>query len=526
MRNKRFVILLCSVLFSSLCIMAQNKAATYHTIQKGETLYRLTQIYQVTAEAICALNPGLSAENFQAGKTIAIPSGNGQVEKKKQVEVIQSAKPEGVADNCQTMHKVKKKETIYGLAQTYGVTEDDIRNANPELKDPNATLKKGQFICIPYKTIKVIKEVEPENEELFASSKPTVSYYARTKIALMLPFSTADKTKKSSSTMYYRGFMLAIDNLKNEGIDMEVTICDTGKNEEKVDSLLKTNSLKEANLIFSPLIERSEHKLSDFSKRNQTRLVLSQSGEVNTNPYMFTINTSNGLLFDDAIKFYMKKFSNANIILVDMGDTNEKTLRKSFTTKLKTALGNQNLSYKIVNLSSSTSEILKAMDKNKVNLFVPNSANLPLMKKLLNKWKKLVEENTNYRISMLGHREWLSLASEMKSLLYTCDTYIYSKYWFNPGNAASKELAANYQKWFSEKLPTLMPSVPAVGYDTAYYMIKGLSKYGTSFENNLKNMEIKPYQNFIDFERMGNGGYANTKVGIVHFNKKLVNVEF
>ena len=326
--------------------------------------------------------------------------------------------------------------------------------------------------------------------------------------------------------MYYRGFMLAIDNLKNEGIDMEVTICDTGRNEEKVDSLLKTSSLKEANLILSPLIERSERKLSDFSKNNHTRLVLSQSGEVNTNPYMFTINTSNGLLFDDAIKFYMKKFSNANIILVDMGDTNEKTLRKNFTTKLKTALGNQNLSYKVVNLTSSTSEILKAMEKNKVNLFVPNSANLPLMKKLLNKWKKLVEENTNYRISMLGHREWLSLASEMKSLLYTCDTYIYSKYWFNPGNAASKELAANYQKWFNEKLPTLMPSVPAVGYDTAYYMIKGLSKYGTSFESNLKNMEVKPYQNFIDFERMGNGGYANTKVGIVHFNKKLVNVEF
>ena len=50
----------------------QNKP-TFHTIQAGETLYQLTLKYQVTAKAICSANPGLSAQNFRIGQIVAIP---------------------------------------------------------------------------------------------------------------------------------------------------------------------------------------------------------------------------------------------------------------------------------------------------------------------------------------------------------------------------------------------------------------------------------------------------------------------
>ena len=45
------------------------------------------------------------------------------------------------------MHKVKKKETIYGIAKEYGLTEEELRKANPEMLDPNYKLKKGSY-CI------------------------------------------------------------------------------------------------------------------------------------------------------------------------------------------------------------------------------------------------------------------------------------------------------------------------------------------------------------------------------------------
>ena len=46
----------------------------FHTIQAGETLYQLTIKYKVSAQAICKANPGLSAANFRIGQVIVIPA--------------------------------------------------------------------------------------------------------------------------------------------------------------------------------------------------------------------------------------------------------------------------------------------------------------------------------------------------------------------------------------------------------------------------------------------------------------------
>lgn len=46
---------------------ASKQDEKFHTIEAGETLYKLTTIYNVSAKAICEANPGLSAENFRIG---------------------------------------------------------------------------------------------------------------------------------------------------------------------------------------------------------------------------------------------------------------------------------------------------------------------------------------------------------------------------------------------------------------------------------------------------------------------------
>ena len=45
------------------------------------------------------------------------------------------------------MHKVKRKETIFSVSREYGISEQELIDANPELKKG---MKKGQFLCIPY----------------------------------------------------------------------------------------------------------------------------------------------------------------------------------------------------------------------------------------------------------------------------------------------------------------------------------------------------------------------------------------
>ena len=48
------------------------------------------------------------------------------------------------------IHKVKRHETIFGIAKDYGVTIEDLLNANPEMKQAGYELKKGTWIFVPF----------------------------------------------------------------------------------------------------------------------------------------------------------------------------------------------------------------------------------------------------------------------------------------------------------------------------------------------------------------------------------------
>ena len=64
------------------------------------------------------------------------------------VFAVETVAHEGVT--WKEMHKVKRKETIFGIAKDYGLTVDELIRANPEMNTPGYELKKGDFIFIPF----------------------------------------------------------------------------------------------------------------------------------------------------------------------------------------------------------------------------------------------------------------------------------------------------------------------------------------------------------------------------------------
>ena len=52
----------------------------------------------------------------------------------------------------QELYKVKKKDTIYGIAKKYNITIDELISANPAMQKPDYTLHKGDQLLIPYPT--------------------------------------------------------------------------------------------------------------------------------------------------------------------------------------------------------------------------------------------------------------------------------------------------------------------------------------------------------------------------------------
>ena len=54
------------------------------------------------------------------------------------------------SEQIRGLHKVKRKETIFGIARQYDIKIDDLIEANPEMRQPDYELKKGDVIRIPY----------------------------------------------------------------------------------------------------------------------------------------------------------------------------------------------------------------------------------------------------------------------------------------------------------------------------------------------------------------------------------------
>lgn len=72
------------------------------------------------------------------------------------------------------LHKVKRKETIFGIARDNGLTVQELINANPEMNMPGYELKKGDYIKIPYPNGQQPKAEPNATVEIDMPTKPKV----------------------------------------------------------------------------------------------------------------------------------------------------------------------------------------------------------------------------------------------------------------------------------------------------------------------------------------------------------------
>ncbi len=152
--KKNILQLVIAVIFlAAIPVSAQNYAT--HAVKEGETLQSISQKYKVTPYSILQANKEIkSASDVKVNTMLIIPlNGTVTVEEKKPVQVEQEEeKPIGY-----TRHRVKRKETMFGLTQKYKVTEDQIKRYNRQLYSEQ--LKKGMVLQIPK-----FPKVDPDEE--------------------------------------------------------------------------------------------------------------------------------------------------------------------------------------------------------------------------------------------------------------------------------------------------------------------------------------------------------------------------
>ena len=516
--------------------VANTGTETYHTIAPGETLYRLTVKYNTTAKAICDANPGLSADNFRIGQVIRIPAAQAEGEATTPVrQEPQTAIQGPVESRCREMHKVKRRETVFSISRKYGITEEELIAANPEIKDKEK-VKRGTLLCIPYPAAQEQQAEQnepahiPTNTELFQANQKEAKRYKTIRAAIVLPFYNVAKSESARMIEYYEGFLMAVDSLKRTGTSIDLYTYNSGPESASLNSILDKPEMKQMDIIFGPLYKGHITPLADFAKKNNIRLVIPFTSKDNTvfrNPNIYQINTPQSYLYSEVYDHFIRQFSKANIVFINA--TQGTKDKADFIKGLKEELRGKGITFKSLDENATAASIGAVLAKGRENVFIPTSGSNLTLIKILPQLTLTVREHPEQSIHLFGYPEWQTYTKDHLEAFFELDTYFYSSFYTNNLLPASIRFTRNYQQWYRKDMEERYPKFGMLGFDTGYFFLKGLSSYGTEFEKDIQQLNLIPIQTGFKFQRVNNwGGFINRKVFFIHFTKnfELVKLDF
>ena len=537
---------------------AQVEGQRFHTIKAGETLYRLTVIYGLTAREICNANPGLSAENFKEGQVIIIPENKPitpVITQPKETEpapiTVTPATPtkEEKTNNCRKEHVVKRRENIYRISRMYGISELELVNANPELRERK--MKTGEVLCIPYTKEELEKRqaetpkhkeeeeipvdlVVPTDEELFAKSKLIPEDIEQIKAAIILPLMLGDSITSEQMKMveFYEGVLLALDSLKKQGVSVDLHIYDSGNKLTSIAPILNKPEMRGMNLIIGPVHDTHIKEAAAFADTTGIRLVVPfarQIDEVFTNPYIYQVNTPQSYFYSEVYDHFFMQFPHPNVIFFESPEEDDDELIGGF----KRELSYRDVPYTVLPADTATNKdsIMAHLDIDRENILMMTSEKSGSLNNMIPVFQLLVRDtaSTKFDTHLFGYPQYQVYTNNHLASFYEIDTYFYSSFYTNNLLPEAKAFHQKYRRTYSKEIVNRYPKYAILGFDIAYYFLKAMHLYGTDIDSRLHEMKYVPLQTGFKFERVNNwGGFINRKIFFVHFSKdyELQTIDF
>lgn len=424
----------------------------------------------------------------------------------------------------QDLYKVKKKDTIYGIAKKYNITIDQLISANPDMQKPDYTLQKGDQLVIPAPLPAPTQPVQPAQQPAAQVAKKSSS---AVRIGVMLPLHNVDGDGQRM-VEYYRGILMACDSLKAQGISTDVRAWNVPI-DGNVQQTLADNHAKDCDVIFGPLYTKQVKPVGDFCRRNNIKLVIPFSingNDVASNDHIMQVYQSAQLQNELAVNAFVERFKGCHAVIIDCNDT---TSRKGvFTAALRKRMEAAGIGYSITNLKSSEAMFAKAFDASKQNVVVLNTGRSPELNVALAKFNGLKVTAPAMRISLFGYTEWLMYTKVYLDYYHRYDAYIPTSFYYNPLAPRTANLERSYRRWFKSDMRQALPRFAITGYDHAQFIVRGLHKYGSKFNGTSQQNTYTPLQTPLKFKFVQGGGMQNSAFMLVHYktNRTMESISY
>ncbi|MBQ6200378.1 MAG: ABC transporter substrate-binding protein [Prevotella sp.] len=428
------------------------------------------------------------------------------------------------ASTIRGQHKVKKKETIFGISREYGLTIEELIKANPEMNEPGYELKKGMILNIPYskaemeaaEAAKAAQAAQARKAEEVARATTVDVRNREIRLGIMLPLHNINGDGRRM-TEYYRGVLMACDSLKKQGLSIDVHAWNTAE-DGNIYKVLEDPAAAKCDLIIGPLYSKQMDALSAFVTKHDIRLVIPFSinaPQLTTNRNIFQVYQSPTEQNDVIIARFIERFKNYHTVVVDCNDSTSK--KGPFTFGLRRQMEQRGMDVVVTNLKSTEANFSRAFSRMKPNVVILNTGRSQELGVAFSKINGLKANSPELDITMFGYTDWLLYTRTHLENFYKYNTYIPSVFYYNPLSAGTQRFERKYRQNFRSDMQNSLPRFAITGFDHAFFFLKGLHKYGKSFNGADGMFGYPPVQTPLKFERYGNGGLRNKTMMFIHY---------
>ena len=523
-----------------------------HVVLERQTLFSIARAYGVTVQDIYDSNPALKleTEGLKTYQILLIPVVDNlpeaaETEEKPaaapaQQTVVSPAPRPQQQEPEYTIHTVKWFEDLGSIAKKYGVSKEAIMQANG-MTSPKVSRK--QKLRIPpagapvviHEEVPAATEVAQEDGEekpkgFFESIGEAISekadelLYAGKKditAALILPFN-ASKTPNENNLEFYSGVLLAANDLKEEGINVDLSVYDAAGGNIPVTS----DKLSSCDVVIGPI------STTDLA----STLKLSPSGTPIVSPLEPKAAELAGMYgnlvhapssaenqSEDLVKWLSEDYRSGDIVILmtEKNVAHTSAVDVLITKLQESGIPYSTISYGVLERRDITGSVGSPSAGGTIRLVVASESEAFVSDAVRNANRLVIRNNRKDKVALYGLSKIRSFDTIEVENLHNANLHVCISYFVDYDSPAVQRFLLRYRALFNAE-----PGPFAFqGYDTAYNFMKMSSKYGRRWPDKLDTENMHGLQSNFSFEHRG--GHTNKAVRrIVYgqdFSVRLVN---
>ena len=418
-------------------------------------------------------------------------------------------------------HKVRWMENIFIIAKKYKTDPQTILDYNRITADE---VKRGVVLYIP-----IVEEEtrDPEvtnrdawidvatpfnpNDCLHYRPYPGITHL----VSLILPFNLNEELPNSQFLEFYQGFLLAAEELKEEGLGVRLSVYDQASY-PNIYTLVQSGVFRNEELIIGPVYAQDIFELLRSMAETNVSIVspLDPKTEqaVETHPHFFQVYPSLYWQQHNLLQ-YIEVGQGPVCLFYESGGGEEELLSTTRQLLMQRNIPYREFSYKVAKDQDITGQLARLLLPYANNQVVVASSNEPFVSDLLRNLH-LMQTMRQCPVTLFGNARWRNFENIDLNHYHRMNLHLSVPNYVDYEELNVKYFLSRYRALFRTE-----PSAYAYqGYDVGHYFLRALYTKGPSFDHCVESIYAQPLQSNFRFQKTNPyGGFTNTDTRIIRY---------